>query len=123
MFQINLQSDVPIYDQIVRSVIRLKSVGVLKAGDRLPSVRSTALSLGINPNTVQKAYNILEAKHITVSAAGRGSFIAESDTAEKEMKIMAENILSDAVKKAFSDGVQYEEAIEIIKEVYGGGAE
>ena len=123
MFQIDLQSRVPIYDQIVDSVMRLKSAGVLRAGDQLPSVRSTALRLGVNPNTVQKAYAILEQKGITVSAAGRGSFLADSKEAENELKRASLQNLQTALTKAQSAGVSKAEAAEILDNIFGGGKE
>ena len=54
MIQIDWQSRTPIYDQLIRGVVRLKALGVLQPGDKLPSVRSLAAQLGVNPNTVQK---------------------------------------------------------------------
>ena len=75
MITIDYKSRVPIYDQIVNSVIRLKVVGVLKDGDKLPSVRQLALKLSVNPNTVQKAYAILETNGVIYSITGKGSFI------------------------------------------------
>ncbi|MBQ1638530.1 MAG: GntR family transcriptional regulator, partial [Ruminococcus sp.] len=62
MFQINTASGVPIYEQLIHNVTRLTDSGVLKPHDRLPSVRSLAVELGINPNTVAKAYRELETR-------------------------------------------------------------
>ncbi len=123
MFQIDFQSRIPIYDQIVESVMRLKASGVLRAGDQLPSVRSTAVRLGVNPNTVQKAYAILEQKGITVSAAGRGSFLADSQEAENELKRASLENLQTALKKAQASGVTRAEASKIIDDIFGGGKE
>ncbi len=123
MFQIDLQSRVPIYDQIVESVMRLKAAGVLRAGDQLPSVRSTALRLGVNPNTVQKAYAILEQKGITVSAAGRGSFLADSNEAENELKKASLENLKAALNRARAAGASREEVAEILDNIFGGGTE
>ena len=74
MIKIDWQSGVPIYDQIVSGFIRLRAIGALQAGDKLPSVRSMAVKLGVNPNTVQKAYIILENK----TGAQSGLFTAVS---------------------------------------------
>ena len=60
MIQIDLTSRVPIYEQICTNIIRLASAGVLNPGDKLLPVRSLASELGINPNTVAKAYKLLE---------------------------------------------------------------
>ena len=60
MLQVDLQSRTPIYEQLIRGIVRLKALGVLQPEEKLPSVRQLATSLGINPNTVQKAYQLLE---------------------------------------------------------------
>lgn len=62
MLQIDLTSRVPIYEQIYTNIIRLASAGVLKPGDKILPVRSLAAQLGINPNTVAKAYRQLESE-------------------------------------------------------------
>ena len=62
MIQIDWKSGIPAYDQIVSGFIRLKAIGAMLPGEKLPSVRSLAMQLGVNPNTVQKAYLILEEK-------------------------------------------------------------
>lgn len=63
MIQIDLTSRVPIYEQICTNIIRLASAGVLKPGDKLLPVRSLVSELGINPNTVAKAYILLNIKN------------------------------------------------------------
>ena len=60
MFLLNLQSKVPIYEQIQSQILRFVEAGILQSGDRLPSVRQLAQDNGINPNTVAKAYAELE---------------------------------------------------------------
>ncbi len=73
MFQIDLRGGRgAIYQQLKDEVIRLAGMGVLRPDDQLPSVRALARELGINPNTVAKAYSQLEADGITYSVAGRG---------------------------------------------------
>lgn len=94
MVQLDYKSGVPIYDQIVSGIVRLKMVGALKGGDSLPSVRAMALKLGINPNTVQRAYAILEEKGVIYSVSGKGSFIS-SDEQENALDELA---LKDFIK-------------------------
>lgn len=104
MFDIDLMSRVPIYEQLYRKVIELILKGVLTEQEKLPSVRSLATQLGVNPNTVAKAYTLLERDGIICSLAGRGSFIAKPD------KLLAqERILSDfdsAVRHALEIGIE-----------------
>ena len=62
LFLINTQSNEPIYEQIKRQIVRFVEAGVLQPDEKLISVRSLAQQLNINPNTVQKAYQELEAQ-------------------------------------------------------------
>ena len=64
-----------IYEQLVDNVKELILRGDLKRDDFLPSVRSLAKELGINPNTIQKAYQELERQGIIASLSGRGSIV------------------------------------------------
>lgn len=76
MIQIDPRSRVAIYEQIIRRVEELVTCGILQKDEQLPSVRTLAGTLGINPNTIQKAYAILEQDGVIYSRQGRGSFIA-----------------------------------------------
>ncbi len=121
MFWIDIRSQTPIYEQIKQRVIELISLEILHPGDSLPSVRSLARELGINPNTVQKAYQELESENIACSITGRGSFIS----AEPNMR----NLLKDrkllAVEKALLDGKKFgvtrPEINRVVETVYREG--
>ena len=76
MITLDYQSKDPIYLQIKNRIAELVMLGVYPPGTQLPSVRSLAGELGINPNTIQKAYQELEAAGITCSVSGKGSFVA-----------------------------------------------
>jgi len=78
MFMIDYKSRTPLYQQIVDNVERLGLSGLLPPGGQLPSVRSLAVALSINPNTIAKAYAELESRGVIYSRPGRGSFMAES---------------------------------------------
>ena len=71
MFDLDLQSRTPIYEQLYKKTIELIIKGVLKENDQLPSVRSLAKEIGVNPNTVAKAYQELERNKIIYSVSGR----------------------------------------------------
>ena len=77
MFQIDNLSHVPVYEQLIRQVENYILTGVLREGDKLPSVRTLAGSLAINPNTIQKAFAELDRRGITCSVPGKGSFISQ----------------------------------------------
>lgn len=66
----------PIYEQIINDFERQIVSGVLKPGDRLPSVRALSTEITINPNTIQKAYGELERMGVTSSSQGQGRFVS-----------------------------------------------
>ena len=103
MISINFGSRTPVYQQLYDDVVRLASLGILKSNTKLPPVRVLATELGINPNTVQKAYKMLESDGYIYSTVGRGSFVSEKlgqNEAEKiEAKKQLKESASDAYKK------------------------
>ncbi|MDE5754078.1 MAG: GntR family transcriptional regulator [Oscillospiraceae bacterium] len=88
MFDIDLMSRIPIYEQLYRKVIELILKGVLSEQDKLPSVRNLATQLGVNPNTIAKTYSLLERDGIIYSLAGRGSFIAKPDKTLAQERVL-----------------------------------
>ena len=77
MFLVNPKSKQPLYEQLVEQLRRQLFLGAAGAGQALPSVRQLATELGVNPNTVQKAYRRMEAEGMIVSVPGKGSFISD----------------------------------------------
>lgn len=77
MIQLNYRAPTPIYQQIKDGIRRLIATGVIQEGGKLPSVRALASQLAINPNTIQRAYNELDAEEVILSIPGKGSFAAE----------------------------------------------
>lgn len=76
IFQLDLRSRLPIYEQLVEKFKELIIHHVLKPDEQLPSVRVLARDLTINPNTIQKAYGELEAQGYIYSVQGKGSFVS-----------------------------------------------
>ena len=91
---LDLGSRIPIYEQIVHSVERYVSVGILKPGEQIPSIRELAQDLGINPNTVKKAYSELEAKGVIYVISTKGYYISNKtdEVIERKIKEKIENI-------------------------------
>lgn len=81
MISIDNRDPRPLYEQVVDGFRNLIVAGVLSPDEKLPSVRSLASQLAINPNTIQRAYRELEAMGYTYSAAGKGSFVAAGEAA------------------------------------------
>ena len=95
MFTVNFQSRTPVYQQLYDNVVRLASMGVLKSHTKLPPVRILATELGINPNTVSKAYKMLETDGFIYSTVGRGSFISEKlEIKDKKVRYVLKRYLS-----------------------------
>jgi Predicted transcriptional regulators len=85
VFDIDVKSRMPIYEQITENVKRLIIQGVLLPEEKLPSVRSLAQELTINPNTIQKAYRELEREGYVISRPGKGSFVNDmTETMNRE---------------------------------------
>lgn len=106
-------SRVPIYEQIVNEIERLVTLGILKPDEQIMSIRELACSLSINPNTVKKAYDILENKKIIVSKSTKGTFISsdiERAKNEKILKIL--NNIEDLIKELEVYGLTKEEIIK-----------
>ncbi len=106
----------PIYEQIVKEVERLVSLDILKKGDQILSIRELAYNLGINPNTVKKAYDILENNGLIVSKSTKGTFISDNIKEAKNIKI--DELIKDInfkVKELQAYGLTKEEIIKRIK--------
>ena len=97
----------PIYEQIIEKLEELMLIGVLKENDPMPSVRSLATDLAINPNTIQRAYAELERRGCIYVIKGKGSFVAENSTMKenkkKEILIHVSEIIDEAIRLGISD--------------------
>ncbi|NLP26145.1 MAG: GntR family transcriptional regulator [Clostridiales bacterium] len=107
MFNINLQSRMPIYEQVYKKVIELIIKGILVENEQLPSVRNLSKELNINPNTVAKAYQELERNKIIYSLSGRGSFVAKTNRNQMKEHILEE--FDVCIKEALQSGLTKEE--------------
>jgi GntR family transcriptional regulator len=75
-FHLDPVSGVPAYLQIVQQVRQAISLGVLRPGDQLPTIKEVVASLAINPNTVMKAYRELDLAGVVDARRGQGTFVA-----------------------------------------------
>lgn len=121
MLQLNYKSGVPICDQIVNGFIRMKALGLSKGGDQLPSVRQLALELCVNPNTIQKAYQMLESAGVIYSVKGKGSFFSDDAAADMAVMKAAKKDFRAAVQSAVELGMTKTELQEIVDEVLENG--
>lgn len=119
MFVVDVMSRVPVYEQIIKQVEEQVLTGILKEGDKLPSVRSLSVKLSINPNTIQKAYTELDRRQLIITVPGKGSFISE-----KAIEVVGANSrekmteLNKIIRELALAGVTKEEIINNIEEVF-----
>lgn len=123
----DVRSRKPIYEQLVERLKELIITEILKTDEQLPSVRTLAQQLTINPNTIQKAYRELENQGYIYSIKGKGSFVSPAThvpNAEKLIKVKAE--LVKLISEAMYLGMAADEIMKIIEEAettIGGGAD
>ncbi len=121
MFVLDYKTKIPIYEQIQTQVISFIALGLFKPDQQLPAVRQLAGDLGVNPNTVQKAYQELERMGYIYSHTGKGSFIS---TQQDSLKLAREEMKSDLVKtlealKAL--GIPLQEVTDLVLKTYKQG--
>ena len=118
MLDIRLDGKASIYEQIYGEIVRLISAGALAPDEKLPAVRETAKKLGINPNTVQKAYAALEQNGLIYSIPAKGSYVAGGGSAAEKIKNEAAESLREAMRKAAESGVTRGAAEKLISEIW-----
>lgn len=116
MIQIDLQSRVPLYEQLQEQIIRLSMLGILDENQQLPSVRALAREVGVNPNTVAKAYQQLEQQGIIYTVSGRGSFVSPDVLSLQSLRQAALQEVLNAVDKALSRGVSPQQLLDAIRQ-------
>lgn len=115
-FKVDPRSSTPIYLQLVQGVKEAMARGVLHPGDRLPTVREVARQLALNPNTIAKAYQLLEQEGLIETRRSRGSYVAaweERGGFPQERRKLAE-MIEVLLVEAYHLGVSHEELQGII---------
>ena len=120
-FNINYRSGEPIYQQIYNEVVKEISLGLLVPQEKLATVRELATTLGINPNTVSKAYQMLEQNGYIYSAVGKGAFVADSSGKLAGLKESTLKSLEKDLKTAHTLGVAKDSVLELVDKTYDGG--
>lgn len=119
MVKLDPTSKKPIYEQIVQEIKSLVMTGKLLPHEQVLSVRKAARELGINPNTVQKAYAILEREGILYSVTGKGDFVADNAARIKEMKKQEiRDMFIQVTREARDSGLWIDEIFTIVDEAY-----
>ena len=116
MIEINYKDARPIYEKVKDSLRRLILSGALPEDGKLPSVRELAVSLTINPNTIQRAYRELEQEGYIVSVPGKGSFVSRGGGAKAARRAELTDRLRALAREFDALGVSREELAAIIRE-------
>lgn len=119
----NLDSDRPIFIQIIEKIQMDIISGVYNPGDKLPSVRELAAEASVNPNTMQKALSELERTGLVYSQRTSGRFITEDKKMIDELKSeLAKDIISQFLENMQNLGFQKEDTILLMKQTIEGDA-
>ena len=118
MINIDTRSREPIYLQLEKQIIKLINLGVYHINTPLPSVRSMACEIGVNPNTVAKAYKELEQQQVIYTVVGKGVYVSANNT--DQIKRITKEQLKAVLLEAKGYGLKKEEVIEMIHDLLGG---
>ena len=109
-----LKGNINVFEQIVNNYKKLISTGVLKDGEFLPSCRELAKELGVNPNTVAKAYKRLEDDGYATSVLKKGYYVSYGKDNSKSIDNFKEHLA-----KLKSEGITLDEINNAINDIYG----
>ena len=116
LIELNYRDSRPIYEQIKDSIRRLVISGAMGINEQLPSVRSLAVTLSINPNTIQRAYNELENEGYIYSVPGKGNFVSPDVRQDEErIKELKEKLIEILAELKYL-GLTNEELESMIRE-------
>lgn len=108
----------PIYEQIVDKLERLIVGGGLEANYKMPSVRSLAMELSVNPNTIQRAYAMLEQEGYIYTVSGRGSFVAHECEWRSGKVAEVTKELEEVLGKAKEVGMTLEATLQVVNKTF-----
>jgi GntR family transcriptional regulator len=115
--EIDFRSGIPIYVQVVERIKERLAAGQLRPGDQLPTVRSLAMELRVNFNTIARAYRIMDDAGIISTQQGRGTFILELPSPEVS-EIIRQKALEELTRRYLADaerlGISLEELDEVL---------
>ena len=111
MVHLDYRSARPIYAQIMDGLKEQISAGVLRSGDKLPSVRELAAELAINPNTIQRSYRQLEMEGWIVTVPGKGCFVCSDEKLAEEEKKQLLAAFDEAAESLLAFGFSREQMI------------
>ncbi|MCI6005070.1 MAG: GntR family transcriptional regulator [Blautia sp.] len=117
MIILDYQDRRPLYEQVTEKFRTLILRGILKPGDRMPSVRQLAMDLSINPNTIHRAYMVLEQEGLIYPVKGKGNFVADTEKIKKKNKEEFVKEMKEVVNKGLDMGMEEEELLYIVSSI------
>lgn len=118
MIVIDYHDKRPIYEQVIERFQMLILNGALEADSQLPSVRSLAVDLSINPNTIQRAYSELERRGLIYSIKGRGNFVSSQKDVVKEQQELLLEDLKTQLKICRESGIDSLHVLDCVREIF-----
>lgn len=113
---ISFDNSKPIYLQLMDYFFQKICNGSLKPGDKLPSVRETAVEVGVNPNTVQRTYAEMERKGVVIAKRGQGSFVTEEKSVIQALRTeISEQYVNTFIAYMQNNGFSDEEIMEQVQ--------
>ena len=116
MIMLDYKDTRPIYEQVVEKFQTLILKGVLEPDAQLPSVRSLAVELSINPNTIQRAYGELERQGFIYTVKGRGGFVRYNEDLIEIRKKRLQKQLADILEEARELNIPAEELLDGLRQ-------
>jgi GntR family transcriptional regulator len=109
---------VPFYRQVIRQIEQAIQARRIEPGYRLPTIRSLAIELKINPNTIAKAYNELELRGIVVTQVGSGTYVSDKriDIEENEKRKKIEESTARFLREMDAFGLSREEIVSLVRD-------
>ena len=119
MFQLDSKSRKSIYEQVVDNIKEMILSKVLRADEKLPSVRDLSGTLTVNPNTVQKAYRELERLGYVYSVVGVGTFVSKTEEGQIAEKLLlnGKEQMKISIRELYYAGLTRDEIMNIIQEI------
>lgn len=121
MIILDYQDRRPIYEQVTEKFRTLILGGILSPGERMPSVRQLAVELSINPNTIQRAYMVLEQEGLIYPVKGKGNFVADAEQIRKKSLEDFYGEFREVITAGRKLGVTEEEAAGLVRDCYREG--
>lgn len=119
MITVDYRDKRPLYEQILEQYRRQILSGAMAPDERLPSVREVSVQLGINPNTVQRAYQELEREGMIYSVRGKGNFVSPKASLPAEKKVAYLKDFRKMVTDGRRAGMKKKDLLDAVREVYG----